>query len=73
MQTFEYEGAPGHVSIDRLVLEDHGGTTVARTHSTFESVAARDAMIENGMEGGMNEGFDRLDGLLARLGPAGVR
>jgi hypothetical protein len=24
-------------------------------------------MIENGMEGGMNEGFDRLDTLLASL------
>ena len=66
-QTFEYEGAPGHVSLDRLVLEERDGRTIARTHSAFQSVAARDAMIENGMEGGMNEGFDRLDGLLASL------
>jgi uncharacterized protein YndB with AHSA1/START domain len=72
LQTFEYEGAPGHVSMDRLVLEARDGRTVARTHSTFESVEARDAMIENGMEGGMNEGFDRLDQLLARLQPAAV-
>jgi uncharacterized protein YndB with AHSA1/START domain len=72
LQTFEYEGAPGHVSMDRLVLEARDGRTVARTHSTFESVEARDAMIENGMEGGMNEGFDRLDQLLARLRPAAV-
>jgi uncharacterized protein YndB with AHSA1/START domain len=73
VQTFEYEGAPGHVSLDRLVLEERDGRTVARTHSTFESVEARDAMIENGMESGMNEGFDRLDALLGRLEPAGVR
>lgn len=66
-QTFEYEGAPGHVSLDRLVLEERDGRTIARTHSAFQSVEARDAMIENGMEGGMNEGFDRLDGLLASL------
>ncbi len=66
-QTFEYEGAPGHVSLDRLVLEERDGRTIARTHSAFQSVEARDAMIENGMEVGMNEGFDRLDTLLASL------
>lgn len=65
VQTFEYEGAPGHVSLDKLVLEERDGRTVVRTHSVFQSVAARDAMIDNGMEGGMNEGFDRLDELLA--------
>ncbi|HET7701798.1 MAG TPA: SRPBCC family protein [Candidatus Limnocylindrales bacterium] len=65
LQTFEYEGAPGHVSLDQLVLEDNGGRTVVRGHSVYQSVAARDAMIESGMEGGMNEGFDRLDELLA--------
>ena len=72
VQTFEYEGAPGHVSLDRLVLEERGGKTVATTHSAFQSVEARDAMIENGMEGGMNEGFDRLDALLVRLAPAAI-
>ena len=66
------EGAPGHVSLDRLVLEARDGKTIARTHSTYQSVADRDAMIENGMEGGMNEGFDRLDQLLVRLQPATV-
>ena len=65
LQTFEYEGAPGHVSLDGLVLEDHDGRTIARMHSVYQSVAARDAMVESGMEGGMNEGFDRLDELLA--------
>lgn len=65
LQTFEYEGAPGHVSLDQMVLEDRDDRTVVRGHSVFQSVAARDAMIESGMEGGMNEGFDRLDELLA--------
>jgi uncharacterized protein YndB with AHSA1/START domain len=71
-QTFEFEGAPGHVSLERLTLEERDGRTIARTHSTYQSVADRDAMIENGMEGGLNEGFDRLDQLLVRLGPAPV-
>lgn len=67
VQTFEFEGAPGHVSLDRLVLEDLGGRTRIRTSSAFESVGARDAMLASGMEGGMSEGFDRLDELVARL------
>jgi uncharacterized protein YndB with AHSA1/START domain len=71
-QTFEFEGAPGHVSLDRLTLEERDGKTIARTHSTFQSVEARDAMVDNGMADGMNEGFDRLDALLVRLGPAAV-
>jgi uncharacterized protein YndB with AHSA1/START domain len=67
-QTFEFEGAPGHVSLDTLVLEDHGGRTLIRTTSVHQSVEARDAMIAGGMEGGVVEGFERLDELLARLG-----
>ena len=67
VQTFEFEGAPGHVSLDTLVLEDLGGHTLIRTTSAFGSVEARDAMLASGMEGGMTEGFDRLDELVARL------
>jgi len=67
VQTFEFEGAPGHVSLDALTLEDVGRRTRARTHSVFQSVAARDAMVQAGMADGVNEGFERLDGLLAGL------
>ncbi|HYN69024.1 MAG TPA: SRPBCC family protein, partial [Candidatus Eisenbacteria bacterium] len=67
LQTFEFDGAPGHVSLDRLAFEERGGRTVVRTHSTFESVEDRDAMVEAGMAGGVNEGFDRLDDLLASM------
>jgi uncharacterized protein YndB with AHSA1/START domain len=65
VQTFEFEGAPGHVSLDRLELVDLGGRTLARSHSVFQSVEARDAMVEAGMERGLSEGFDKLDELLA--------
>ena len=67
LQTFEFEGVPGHVSLDALVFEEHDGRTIIRNHSVFQSVADRDAMIEAGMAGGVNEGFDRLDELLARM------
>lgn len=65
LQTFEFEGAPGHVSLDDLTLTERDGKTVATIRSVHQSVEARDAMIAAGMEGGMNEGFDRLDALLA--------
>jgi uncharacterized protein YndB with AHSA1/START domain len=73
LQTFEFDGAPGHVSLDKLVFEDHGDTTVVRVHSVFQSVEARDAMIANGMADGVNDGYDRLDDLLARLSPVAAR
>ena len=69
VQTFEFEGAPGHVSLDKLVLVEVDGRTTAHTHSVFQSVEARDAMVEGGMAEGMNEGYDRLDALLGRLVP----
>jgi uncharacterized protein YndB with AHSA1/START domain len=67
-QTFEFEGAPGHVSLDRMELVDLGdGRTLARSHSVFQSVEARDAMVSNGMADGMEQGFQKLDELLDGL------
>jgi len=71
VQTFEFEGAPGHVSLDTLTLEERDGRTIARGRSVFESVEDRDAMVQGGMEEGMNEGYERLDELVARLVPVG--
>lgn len=67
VQTFEFEGAPGHVSMDTLTLEEEDGKTTVHTNSVFQSVEARDAMVEAGMAEGMNEGYDRLDDLVAKL------
>ena len=66
VQTFEFEGAPGHVSLDTLVLEDlGGGRTRAVMHSVYQSVEARDAMVASGMESGIDAGL-RAAGLAAR-------
>jgi uncharacterized protein YndB with AHSA1/START domain len=67
VQTFEFEGAPGHVSLDAIKLEERDGRTVLRGHSVFQSIEARDAMVENGMDKGLDEGYQRLDELVARL------
>ena len=67
VQTFEYEGAPGHVSMDTVAFDERDGRTTVRTNSVFQSVEARDAMVSSGMSEGMSEGYDRLDDLLAKL------
>jgi uncharacterized protein YndB with AHSA1/START domain len=65
VRTFEFGGWPDHVSLETLNLEDMDGKTKITTVSVFETVEDRDGMIQSGMEGGVNEGFERLDELLA--------
>jgi uncharacterized protein YndB with AHSA1/START domain len=64
VQTFEFEGAPGHVSLERVAFEDLGDKTTVRVHAVYQSVEDRDAMIASGMERGVAEGYERLDELL---------
>jgi uncharacterized protein YndB with AHSA1/START domain len=65
--TFEFEGAPGQVSVETLTLEEHDGKTTITATSVYDSVEARDAMIESGMESGAAESYDRLDEYLEVL------
>jgi uncharacterized protein YndB with AHSA1/START domain len=68
VQTFEFEGVPGHVSLDKLALEDiGGGRTRASIHSVYQSLQDRDGMVQAGMGDGVTEGFERLDELLAKM------
>jgi uncharacterized protein YndB with AHSA1/START domain len=67
VQTFEFEGAPGHVKLDTTTLEQRGSKTLVRTVSAFCSVADRDAMIASGMERGTRDSGERLQELLIRL------
>ena len=48
--TFEWEGMPGHVSVDAVTFTEHDGGTLVRTVSTFDSQQDRDGMLESGME-----------------------
>jgi uncharacterized protein YndB with AHSA1/START domain len=67
VQTFEFEGVPGHVALETMTLEDRDGKTLVRTVSSFQSVEDRDGMIASGMEQGVHESDERLTELLARL------
>jgi uncharacterized protein YndB with AHSA1/START domain len=70
LQTWEFEGFPGHVSLERLTLDERDGRTTVRIHAVYQSVEDRDGLIGSGMEGGLNEGYERLDELLGR--PAAI-
>ena len=68
VQTFTYEGYPDGVSLDTLHLEDLGdGRTRLTATSVVDSIEARDMMLASGMEVGVNEGYEKLDELLARM------
>jgi uncharacterized protein YndB with AHSA1/START domain len=69
VQTFEFEGAPGHVSLETATFEDRGGKTLLRQNAVYQSVEDRDAMAQSGMEEGVNDSMDRLAELVARLAP----
>ncbi|MCF2505709.1 SRPBCC domain-containing protein [Dyadobacter sp. CY107] len=69
IRTFEFEGLPerGHVSLEFLTLSElPGDRTRLSIQSIFKSVDDRDGLLQSGMETGLNDGFRKLDDLLAK-------
>lgn len=69
VQTSEFEGLPepGHVVLETVLFENlPGNRTKLTIHDVCRSVADRDAMINSGMEYGLEQGFTRLDKILKR-------
>ena len=68
IQTFEFEGAPDMVNIEFMWFEDLGdGRSRLRGRSICPNTEARDGLLSSGMEGGMTEGYEKLDELLKTL------
>src|SRR5215475_10221396 len=67
VQTFEFEGWPGRVSLDSATFTDRDGRTLVRTVSCFQSIEDRDGMVASGMERGVHDSHERLTELLSRL------
>jgi uncharacterized protein YndB with AHSA1/START domain len=66
VQTFCYEGMPDGVALERLEFDDLGdGRTRLTATSLVDSFEGRDAFVASGMETGIQEGYQRLDELLA--------
>lgn len=66
VQTFEFEGMPGHVSLDTVTFAERDGRTEVTAQSVFQSVEDRDGMLASGMTSGMAETYDRLAELVER-------
>ena len=67
VQTFEFEGTPGHVALETLTMTETDGHTLVRTVSSFQSIEDRDGMVESGMEHGVLDSHERMDELLATM------
>lgn len=68
VQTFTFDGQPDGVALETLTVTDLGdGRTRLRAQSLVDSFADRDAWLAGGMETGVNEGYAKLDALLASL------
>jgi len=66
VQTFTYEGEPDGVALETIVFEDLGdGRTRMHASSLCDSFEGRDAWLQSGMETGVNEGYAKLDRILA--------
>jgi len=68
--TFEFDGLPerGHVIMGTTKFEELPGDRCRLVHqSVFQSVGDRDGMIQSGMERGVQDGYEKLDQLLAGM------
>ena len=78
VDTFEFEGMPGHVVLETDTFEDlGGGRTKMTSRLVFSSVEDRDAMLQSGMKEELLEAMDLLaellDDLKARMPAAPAR
>jgi uncharacterized protein YndB with AHSA1/START domain len=69
VRTFEFEGMPGHVSVETLTLEEiaDGRRTRLVVVSEFDCVEDRDGMLQSGMEQGAAEAYAHLADYLQEL------
>ena len=66
VQTFTWEGMPEGVSLETMTFEELGdGRTRLHAKSLCDSFEARDGWLSSGMEVGVNDGYAKLDDLVA--------
>jgi uncharacterized protein YndB with AHSA1/START domain len=65
--TFEWDGLPGHVSVETLTLDEQDGKTTLTARSVYDTVEDRDGMLQSGAADGAAETWDRLDEYLETL------
>ena len=66
VQTFTYDDEPDGVALETMWFEDLGnGRTRLHGQSLCDSFEARDGWLASGMEVGVNEGYAKLDAMIA--------
>lgn len=66
VQTFGFDEMPDAVSLETATFEDLGdGRTRLDSLAVVYTMEDRDAMLSSGMDVGVNEGYEKLDTLLA--------
>jgi uncharacterized protein YndB with AHSA1/START domain len=68
IQTFEWEGDPGDVCLEKMTFEPTDAGVRLHQQSVFPSVESRDQFIAYGMSDGINQSMDRLAELVAPEG-----
>ena len=61
VNTEVFEPFPDHGALCTMTLTEHDGRTTLTTLVQHSTVRARDMHINSGMEGGMQEAFDKLE------------
>ena len=68
VQTFTFDGQPDGVALETLRFEALGdGRTRLHAQSLVDSFEGRDQWLASGMETGVDEGYAKLDALVAEL------
>ena len=68
VQTFTFDGQPDGVALETLRFEDLGdGRTRLHAQSLVDSFEDRDRWLAAGMETGVEQGYAKLDALIAEL------
>ena len=67
VSTEVYEGLPGAQALNTVTFEEREGRTTLTVLVQHSSKAARDAHLGSGMEAGMQEALDLLEGVVLSL------
>ena len=74
VSTEVYEGFPGtdeDGAVNTITFDEQGGVTTMTTHVKMRFKEHMDAMIESGMEWGMQISYNRMEDVIAELQQAG--
>jgi uncharacterized protein YndB with AHSA1/START domain len=67
VDTFEFEGTPGHILTETVTFEAVDGKTKVTTKALFDTIEDLEGMVKAGMEEGVTDSTDRFAELLESI------